>query len=222
MKTVGEAVSRVRNIIKAVDMDDFITDRTIYSLIMKYAAMYIKRQSAQGTGSKFSSLFVRLPCLELIDVDRVEACCDPKSGVLIKRTKDKVPNIMEGPQGPLLRSVASIDGYTEATRTTPTLYNSMSKTSSFKYNKNVYYWILDNYIYLPTIEWDSISVEGIFDAGIAGLACDDPCVQRQDQLLGIPPELFAEIEQQVVADFFKSAQIPQDQFISDKQSVFRS
>jgi len=98
----------------------------------------------------------------------------------------------------------------------------MSKTSAFKYNKNVYYWILDNYIYLPKIEWDSLSIEGIFDGGLNGLQCDDPCTQRQDQLLGIPPELFAEIEQQVVADFFKSAQIPQDQFISDKQSVLRS
>ena len=47
-------------------------------------------------------------------------------------------------------------------------------------------------------------------------------MQRQQELLGVPPELFAEIEQQVVADFLKSAQIPQDQFISDKQSVYRS
>lgn len=98
----------------------------------------------------------------------------------------------------------------------------MTRTSAFKYNKNVYYWILDNYIYIPNIEWDSLSIEGIFDGGLDGLMCDDPCTQRQDQLLGIPPELFAEIEQQVVADFYKSAQIPQDQFISDKQSVFRS
>lgn len=222
MKTVGEAVSRVRNIIKAADMDDFITDRIIYSLIMKYAAMYIKRQSNQGTGTKFSSLFTRLACVDLIDVDKVEACCDVKSGVLIKRTKDKLPNIMEGPQGPLLRSVSSIDGYTEAIRTTPTLYNSMTKTTSFRYNKNTYFWLMDNYIYIPNVEWDSLSLEGIFDGDIAGLTCGDPCVQRQDQLLGIPPELFAEIEQQVVADFYKSAQIPQDQFISDKQSVFRS
>lgn len=222
MKTVGEAVSRVRNIMKAADMDDFITDRIIYSLIMKYAGAYIKRQSNQGTGTKFSSLFQRLPCIDLMDVDKVEACCEPKSGCTIKRTKTKIPNIMEGPQGPLLRSVASIDGFTEATRTTPTLYNSMTKTSAFKYNKTTYYWLLNNYIYIPNVEWDAISVEGIYDADINGFACDDPCKQRQDQLLGIPPELFAEIEQQVVADFYKSVQIPQDQFISDKQSPLRS
>lgn len=222
MKTVGEAVSRIRSIIKAVDMDDFITDRVIYTLMMKYASAYIKRQSAQGTGTKFSSLFTRLGCVNLIDVDKVEACCEPKSGCTIKRTKDKLPNIMEGPQGPLLRSVSSIDGYSEAIRTTPSLYNSMTKTTVFKYNKNIYYWLMDNYIYIPNVEWDNLSLEGIFDGGIAGFSCDDPCLQRQDQLLGIPPELFAEIEQQVVADFYKSAQIPQDQFISDKQSVLRS
>lgn len=222
MKTVGEAVSRVRNIIKAVDMDDFITDRVIYSLIMKYAGMYIKRQSNQGTGTKFSSMFKRLPCIPLIDVDKVEACCDPRSGCTIKRTQTRVPNIMEGPQGPLLRTVTSMDGFTEAYRTTPTLYNSMSKTSAFRYNKNTYFWLMDNYIYIPNVEWDGLSVEGIFDAGVMGFSCEDPCMQRQEELLGVPPELFAEIEQQVVADFLKSAQIPQDQFISDKQSVYRS
>ena len=164
MKTVGEAVSRVRNIIKAVDMDDFITDRVIYSLIMKYAGMYIKRQSNQGTGTKFSSMFKRLPCIPLIDVDKVEACCDPRSGCTIKRTQTRIPNVMEGPQGPLLRTVTSMDGFTEAYRTTPTLYNSMTKTSAFKYNKNTYFWLMDNYIYIPNVEWDGLSVEGIFDS----------------------------------------------------------
>lgn len=221
MTTIGEAISRVRNVIKAATMDSFVTDRTIYSLIQKYAKMYIKRQDAQATRAKFGSLFKRLPCLELIDVDRVEACCDIKSGCTIKRTKDQLPGVLEGSQGPLLRSVASIDTSIEVYRTTPTLYTSMTKTSAFKYNKSKYYWFMNGYIYIPNVEWDSISVEGIFDTSLNGYNCDDPCTPIQNQYLNIPPELFAEIEQQVVMDFYKSAQIPVDSAISDKQNILR-
>ena len=81
--------------------------------------------------------------VDLIDVDKVAACCEVKSGVIIKRTKDKLPNIIEGINGPLLRTVASIDGSVDVVRTTPQLYTSLQKTSGFKYNKKKYYWLLD-------------------------------------------------------------------------------
>ena len=43
MTTVGEAISRVRNTLKAVKEDAFLTDRVIYYSIMKYAKALIKR-----------------------------------------------------------------------------------------------------------------------------------------------------------------------------------
>lgn len=221
MTTIGEAVSRIRNIIKAVTMDSFVTDRVIYSLIQKYAKMYIKRQDTQSSRAKFGSLFKKLPCVDLIDVDRVEACCDIKSGCTIKRTKDQIPGVIEGLQGPLLRAITSIDSSVEAYRTTPMLYTSMTKTSAFKYNKSKYYWFMNGYIYIPNVEWDAISVEGIFDSSLNGFTCDNPCEPIQNQYLNIPPELFAEIEQMVVQDFFKAAQIPTDTAISDKQNILR-
>lgn len=221
MTTIGETISRVRNVIKAVTMDSFVTDRVIYSLIQKYAKMYIKRQDNITSRARFGSLFRRLPCMQLVEVDKVEACCDVRSGCTIFRTKDKLPGVMEGSQGPLIRSVSSIDSSIEAYRTTPSLYTSMTKTSAFKYNKNKYYWYMNGYVYIPNVEWDSVLIEGIFDSDLSGYTCDDPCTQVQDQPINIPPELFAEIEQQVINDFMKSAQIPQDSFISDKQSVLR-
>lgn len=221
MDTIGEAISRVRNVIKAANADSFVTDRMIYSLITKYARMYMKRQNPIAGRAKFGSLYKRLPCVDLIEVDRVEACCQPKSGCTIKRSKDKLPGIFEGPQGPLIRSVMSIDTYTEVYKTTPALYTSMTKTSAFKYNKNKYYWFMNEYLYIPDVEWDSVSVEAIFDSSIAGFTCDDPCQAVQKQTLGIPPEFFAEVEKQVLQDFMITIQIPQDQFISDKQSATR-
>lgn len=222
MNTIAEAISRVRNNIKAVDSDSFITDRLIYSSILKYAKLYIKRQDNQTTRGKFNSLFTRLGCVELIEVDKIEACCDIRSGAIIKRTKDKLPGIMEGASGPLLRSVMSLDTSVEAFRTSPQLYTAMQKTSGFKYNKNKYYWILDGYIYLPDVEWESIAVDGIFEDSLDLFRCENKCQSVQDQVFAIPPELFAEIESQVVNDFMKSMQINNDPNPGDKQSLLRS
>lgn len=221
MNTIGEAISRVRNNIKAVDTDSFITDRLIYSNIIKYAKLYIKQQTAQSVQSRFNSLYVKLPCVDLIEVDKVEACCDVKSGVLIKRTKDKLPGIMEGAGGLLLRTVASVDGSEEVFRTTPQFYNAQQKTSAARYNKTKYYWYLNGYLYIPNVDWDSIAVEGIFENKLMP-TCDDPCKAVQDEYLNIPSDLFAQIEQQVINDFLRMSQINPDNQQGDNQSQLRS
>lgn len=222
MNTIAEAISRVRNNIKAVDADSFITDRLIYSNILKYAKMFIKRQDGQTSQAKFNALYKRLPCVDLIEVDKVAACCEVQSGVKIKRSKDKLPSILEGSNGPLLRTVASVDGSVEVFRTTPQLYTSLQKTSGFKYNKKKYYWLLDGYLFIPNVEWDGAQVDGIFEGSLSKLSCDDPCEAVQSQYLNIPPDLFAQIEQQVVNDFMKMMQINPDPLPADKQSPLRS
>jgi len=221
MNTIAEAISRVRNGIKAVDADSFITDRLIYSNILKYAKMFIKRQDGQTSQAKFNSLYKRLPCIDLIEVDKVAACCEVQSGVKIKRSKEKLPSILEGSNGPLLRTVASVDGSVEVFRTTPQLYTSLQRTSGFRYNKKKYYWLLDGYLFIPNVEWDSAQIDGIFEGSLSGLTCDDVCQPVQSQYLNIPPDLFAQIEQQVINDFMKSMQINTDPAPADKQSLLR-
>jgi hypothetical protein len=166
-------------------------------------------------------LYKRVPCVDLIEVDKVAACCDIQSGVKIKRSKEKLPPILEGFNGPLLRTVASIDGSVEVFRTTPQLYTSLQKTSGFKYNKKKYYWLLDGYLFIPNVEWDSAQIDGIFEGSISGLTCDDECQSVQSQYLNIPPDLFAQIEQQVINDFMRSMQINTDTAVADKQSLLR-
>ena len=129
---------------------------------------------------------------------------------------------MEGASGPLLRSVMSIDTSVESYRSSPQLYTAMQKTSGFKYNKNKYYWVLDGYIYLPDVEWEAVAVDGIFEDSLDLFRCDNKCKAVQDQVFSIPPELFAEIESQVVNDFMKSMQINNDPNPGDKQSLLRS
>lgn len=209
MVTVGESISRVRNVIKAVKEDAFVTDRFLYSLIIKYATVLVRRQDNENKILRIQNLFQTIPCIDLIPVSKIEACCGGiKTNCTIMRTKDPIPDPMEGSAGPLLRSVTSIDGSVLLVNTNPVTYTSMANQSTFKYNTSKYYWYLDKHLYFPNIEWESIRLDGIFTGSIQAFTCENPCLPRQDDTLHVPDFLFAEIEQMVIKDLGFMIQTP--------------
>lgn len=217
-------ISRIRNSIKAVKEDAFVTDRYIWSLVVKYAEALINKQDSKKS-KRFRKLYRTLPCVELIEIDKVEACCPGiKSGCIIKRTKEKLPDVYNGPYGPMITSVTSLDNSVEIYPTEPGTYTSMTKTTTFKYNKIKYYWYLNGYLYFPNIEWDAVKIEGIWKDNIKGYCGDDvenpECMLEQDKIVSIPEDLLAEIEMQVLNEILPQLKIPVDQN-DDKQNIYR-
>ena len=189
MTKIGDVISRVRGQVKAEVQDAFVTDRYIYSLLLKFAQLLMRRQDNANKLIKFNSVWETLPLLELIDVDKVEAeCSGIRSGVKIKRTKHKLPTFFEGYWGPLIRTISSLDGSIEVQPTYPGTYASMTKTTSFRYNNNKYYWFLNGHIYLPNVEWDAIKLEGVFQEDVSSYTCDksDDCLPRREQPFNVP------------------------------------
>ena len=220
MTTIGEAVSRVRNTLKAVKEDPFLTDRTIYYALTKYGQTLLKREDNQFRLMKISSIFQVLPYVELIDVDKVEAgCIGVYSGCYFKRSKDKLPTIFDGAMGPIIRTVSSIDGGIEMFRTEPGTWVSITRSTTFKYNKRPYFWYLNGYLYVPNVDWDAIRVEAVFEGKVE--SCDtDPCLIRQDDPLPFPEYLFSEVEQFVIKELTMAIQVPTDG-PDDSQNVLR-
>ena len=220
MTTIGEAISRVRNTLKAAKEDPFLTDRTIYFLLIKYGQTLLKREDNQFKLMKISSIFQVLPYLELINVDKVEAgCIGVYSGCYFKRSKEKLPTILNGTFGPIIRTVSSIDGTIEMFRTDPGTWVSITKSTTYKYNKRPYFWYLNGYIYVPNVDWDAIRIEAIFENDVP--TCDsDQCQLIQDQPLNIPEYLFSEVEQFVMKELTITTQLPIDN-ADDSQNVLR-
>jgi hypothetical protein len=221
MTSIGEAISRVRNAVKAVKEDPFLTDRQIYFAIMKYAQTLIKREDNQFRLMKISSIFKVLPYIELIDVDKVEAgCLGVYSECYIKRSKEKLPTILNGVFGPIIRTTSSIDGSIEMFRTDPGTWVSMTKTTTFKYNKRPYFWYLNGYVYCPNIDWDAIRMEAIFEGEVD--ICDPKveCMVKQDEVFSLPEYLFSEVEQFVVKELTMLMSVPVDS-TDDGQNILR-
>jgi len=220
MTTIGEALSRVRNTLKAVKEDPFLTDRTIYYSLLKYAQTLIKREDNQFKLMKISSIFSVLPYIEMIDVDKVDAgCIGIFSGCYFKRSKEKLPTILDGVFGPIIRTVSSIDGTIEMYRTDPGTWVSMTKTTTWKYNRNFYFWYLDGYLFAPNIDWDAIRMEAIFE-GKLDTCTTEECGVKQDQQFALPEYLFSEAEQFVIKELTMTMQVPTDG-ADDSQNTLR-
>lgn len=222
MTTIGTVISRVRNQLKSVKQDAFLTDREIFTIVKKYAQLYMRRQDSLNRIMKFNSVFQPLDFVELIEVDKIQAeCRGITSDCTIKRTKDKIPATMEGYYGPLIRSVSSLDGYVDVEPTFPKTFERIFKQKTFKYNKTKYYWFLNGYLFFPNIDWDAVKMEGVFEDNVSKYNCDttDDCAYKQESIMYVPEFLFAEIEQNVVKDFSTQLQIPQDTQADNKNII---
>ena len=220
--TIGDAVSRVRNQIKAVKQDAFLTDRFLHSLLLKHAQWLMKREDGKFKLLSFSSVIQSLDDVELIEVDKIEAACSGlKSGSIIKRTKEQLPVFMQGYYGPLIRNITSVDGTQELQPTLPSSYIKIGNSTNFKYNTAKYYWYINDYLYFPNLEWDSVRIEGIFEDDVCNFTCiEDCCTPRSFQLFNVPDYLHAEMESAVLKDLATMYQLPTD-ISGDKQSHAR-
>jgi hypothetical protein len=220
--TINDIVSRIRNQMKAVKQDAFMTDRMIYTFVLRTAKFLMKREDSKNKLMAFSSVMQTMDFVELIEVDRVEACCTGvSSDCTIKRTKEKLPIFLEGYFGPLIITIASLDGSEELQPILPTTYINLIKSKNFRYNKTKYYWFIDDYLYFPNLEWEAVRIEGIFEDDISAWTCEeDSCIKKQDQTFNVPDYLLVEIEGQVFKDLIGIYQIPADAAI-DKQNIAR-
>jgi hypothetical protein len=199
-----------------------MTDRMIYTFVLKNAKFLMKREDSKNKLMAFSSVIQTMDYVELVEVDKVEACCTGiRSDCTIKRTKDKLPIFLQGYYGPLIRTIASLDGSEELQATLPTIYSSLSKSKNFRFNKTKYFWFIDDYIYFPNLQWDAVRIEGIFEDDISRWTCaEDSCKLRQEDTFNVPDYLLSELEAQVFKDLSGLFQIPADP-PNDKQNITR-
>jgi hypothetical protein len=212
MTTIGEAISRVRGVLKIVKQESFTTDRFIYSIISKYAKTLIRRQDNENKIMKHDGLFIPLPFVELIDVDKIEAgCAAIQSGCLIKRTELKLPKVFNGTNGPLFRKVYALDGSQEFYPTTPTGYISIRNSVNFKYNKTKYYFYRNGYMYFPDCEIEAVAIEGLWEDTLNGFCnLNGDCKRMQELELPIPEYLFTEIEQMLAQELNNTGRMPSE------------
>lgn len=188
--TNSELISSVRGMNKQVNSDTRITDRFIYNEAVSIKNTLLKQEETKNRLFNLPSVFKMLNKAELIEVDSVEAC-DIDSECTTKRTKDKLPVIVETSGGYLIRNISSLDGHD-----TVNITNELSVVRKISINDkhakdDKYAYIRNGYMYFFNVEWDYVRIEAVFEdqEEIDRLNnCDEKteCKSAYDKLFPLP------------------------------------
>jgi len=148
MSIARKLVSDVRATHKLLSTDNLITDRAVLSEIRNNTIKLVKRETNMRKLWATDTLFTTIPCLEMIEVP-ISECCDYVDPCTVSRTKLRLPRISEGNYQYIIQGVWSINAMggkgKKLKEITINRYVSLLKLPIIK--KEVYYWIVDGYLY---------------------------------------------------------------------------
>lgn len=160
--TISELISSIRGMNKLINADSRITDRFIYAEAVSIKNTLLKQEADKQRLFSNSDLFSTLNKVELIEVDTIEAC-GIDSDCKIRRTKHKLPKIVQSAGGPLIRRVAALDGNSIATIITDISFIRKLGINDKHAKGDVLFYLAGEYGYFPNVTWPYAIIEAIFE-----------------------------------------------------------
>jgi hypothetical protein len=185
---IGEIISRVRTTNKLVGADIRITDRYVYNQLTTKRNYFIKLEDDKRRLLKHTQLFKPLNEVELIDVNTAEVC-GIDIGKIIKRTRYKLPKIVKAGYGPVIKRVSSLDASELLVQTDENSFSRKVTLDTYKYDKTLYYFLKDGYMYFPNLPWNVVSIEAYFEDPFEVDSlndCEDSCEPMQNREFLVP------------------------------------
>lgn len=200
--TKREIISLVRNELNTITLDDRISNRYIYSKIISYADIIIKRES--DTRRLFNSTniflvdeFFKLKESKLINCTTVYI---PNCTTVMKSV-NKLPTFYSSIYGNLL-IISTLDESNRFEQTTPENYKNISNRE-FK-PKTGYYWISDGYLIIPNSEVEAVKLRWVDKKEVNQ-------VTSLDEKIGMPEWLISDVIRMVVVDIRNMRSITKDE-----------
>ena len=154
MQKLKQIISDLATDLKALNLDDRLSYRFLISKFRDKIQNFLRQDARSRELLKDNSIWKSISCLKLIDVDPVGCGCFIGCNTL-KRTEIKIPQAYNTNYG-LLIKVFLIDFSKEFRAIQRGEYKDYINR---EFGKNLkVYWIEDDYIYIPNIEIDDITV----------------------------------------------------------------
>jgi hypothetical protein len=165
--TGRKLVSDVRSTHKMLSIDNTITDRAILSEIRNNTILLVKRETNLRKLWATDTLFTTIPCLQMKEVP-ISECCDYVDPCTVSRSIFKLPRIGEGNYQYLIQGVWSINAMGgKGRRIKEITINRYLNLLKLKIVKNqVYYWIVDGYLYTNNPLLQSVRFAAFFEEDV--------------------------------------------------------
>ena len=196
MSTKRQVIESLREKLRERNADSTYSNQFLYNTLLEQAKWLIKREVSSGRIYINNSFFQTLGCLEVIEVSTIDSCCPVKTNCKIYRTKDKLPEMWIDNNGPVLKSVTSVDGTTDFFYTNALTWQSKRNDPYQKMSGSKYSFFADGYLWFPEHNPHFINVYGFYTDDISRLSKCNPqedCVRFLDTTFLIPDWLEAEM-----------------------------
>lgn len=211
--TQGDLTSRIESTLKANSKDGKISRRLILKTAQSKAKFLISQKLNERSLYRETNIYTELSCIEMIDQDIVKCpiiefrrCKD------LKRSKKKLPELINSKYGHSLKEVTSIDGEFVFKPITATQYR-LNKERTQK-SKDLYFYIKDGYLYLPDTEVKMVNLylitQDLYDVAHAS-ECNKPdCRSAWDYEFVCPDKLTEVVIQETLKELSLMKQIQED------------
>jgi hypothetical protein len=156
--TNGEIASRIINDLNALQKDTHISRRYVIGIANQKAMSYIAQRWADGTLFGEESLFSRITCFEMEEVDRIECpFVELRNCRILMRSRQTLPRMPYSRYGAAILSVTSIDDRTLFTPSSLSL-STLNKGREFGHIKRNMYYVSDGSLYIPDVHVEAVNI----------------------------------------------------------------
>lgn len=197
---IREIVSTIENELNNISLDDRKSKRFIFSKVLYYSELFIKRESDSRRIFNSSNLFTFENCFEMKETSLMN-CTDVyiPNVETVSKSKKPLPEFYSSIYGNLL-TVMTLDGSRRYEMTTPDNYKNIVNREFLP--KNGYYWIDNNYLVIPSYI-EAVKLSYLKKVSLQNSSLDGD--------ITIPEWLLADIVKNVVADIRNTKSIPSDE-----------
>lgn len=223
--TKRQAIDDLRDELKRRNADNTYTNQFLYRELVKHAKWLIKRDINAGRIWKNTFFFQYLKCQKVIEVPSIDPCCPVKTNCKIYRTDCKIPDVWIDNDGPIVKSVLSVDNSTDFWLTTPTTWMNKKDDPYQQHSKQKYAFYADGYIWFPEHNPHLVNILGFWVDDISHLnGCQDnaECTRYLDTRFVVPDWLEAEMFAKALASLAGITEKMQEDEQQDKNPTRKS
>lgn len=206
--TIREFVAIVKENLNSVSLDDTLSNEYIYLVGVNFAKLLIKRETESRKIFKNTSVFKKI-CIPMKEVNSVE-CGISFDCKKIMRSKKKLPKGFLTNFGSLL-IISNILRDKDYKETSLTAFKNIQK-QKFKSRSSGYYWLEDDFLYIPNSEVEDVIGLGLFtDPEEVLLFENNPCGKILDFNFPCPDYFHSTIIELTINQLLARKKIPKDE-----------
>ena len=211
--TNGEITSRIASTLKSNTKDGRISRRLILKTAQSKATFLISQKLNDRSLYRESNIYTELSCVEMIDQDIVKCpIIEFRRCKSLKRSKKKLPELINSKYGHSLKEVTSIDGEFVFKPITATQYR-LNKERTQKSNDNFFY-VKNGYLYLPDSEVEMVNLYlitiDLYEVDQCSECSENKCQSAWDKLFVCPDKLIEVVIQETLKEISTIKQIQED------------